>query len=423
MGKSLIKAFLFLLLVSKSFALTEGAKNLIQYETKSNAVSTRDASPIKMPHFEIPLGMVETDFADRFPQALRDHFIFVKEGKKYVRWVLNPEDTKWFEKVQEHFLSKGLKLEKKYYFTGYQTASRSYIVEDPGKTIQFSIKSSTNKTGGWWADKKQPVGEAIDSRLNADFLHDIQARLPFKNIIVMDEPAIFKIPDIDQAVVLRDLVDLNSRADRIYIPGLSVLHDETGRMIAAKNGSNDPYAFWTEHYIKAMGRALGELAARTGMQFDSPHSQNFLVELDAALKPTGRIVIRDLADLYVDKTIMNELHTNPKEYFKEFSQKENILMGIAAGFGPLHGNEFPSWVGERTYTAWNAVFFKEFESTFEQITSLKPAQYKSSMGRISGRYFGNRYSVEKSKGTSIFWENMTLYKNPAGIMMCSQVFK
>ncbi|MBS1971816.1 MAG: hypothetical protein JSU04_16000 [Bdellovibrionales bacterium] len=423
MGKSLVKAFLFLLLASNSFALTDGAKKLIQYETQSNAVSQRDSRPIQMPHFEIPLDMVELDFADRFPQALREHFIFQKDGKKYVRWVLNPEDTKWFEEVQQHFQNKGLKLEKKYYFTGYQTASRSYIVEDPGKKIQFSIKSSTNKTGGWWADKKQPVGEAIDSRLNADFLHDIQARLPFKNIIVMDEPAIFKLPGIDQAVVLRDLVDLNTKADRIYVPGFSVLHDETGRMIAAKNGSNDPYEFWTEHYIKATGRALGELAARTGMQFDSPHSQNFLVELDANLKPTGRIVIRDLADLYIDKTIMKELHPQQEKYFKEFSQRGNILGSIAAGFGPLHGNEAPSWVRDSGYSAWKNVFFKEFESTFEKITSLKPSQFKSSEGHINGKYFGNTYSVAKNEGTEGFWKNMSIYKNPAGVMLCSQTFK
>ncbi|HRP08704.1 MAG TPA: 3'-5' exonuclease, partial [Gemmatimonadales bacterium] len=59
---------------------------------------------------------------------------------------------------------------------------------------------------------------------------------------------------------------------------------------------NDPAAFWNEHYNKPLARAIAEFAAITGMSYDSPHSQNFLVELDAGNRPTGRIVLRDFGD-------------------------------------------------------------------------------------------------------------------------------
>ncbi len=412
-----------LLIANQAVALTPAANALINFETKSNAVSTRNNQMIKMPHFEIPLDMLSIDFAHRFPQSIRKHLLFKKHGKTYVRWILNPEDSKWFVEVQEHFKTKGLHLEKKYYFEGYQTASRSYIVEDPKKEIQFSVKSSTDKTGGYWADKKQPVGEADDSRLNADFLDEIAKKQSFEHVIIMDEPAIMKIAAIDQAVVIRDLNDVNvEKSGKIYVPGFSVLHDQTGKDIAAKNGSDNPYEFWTEHYVKAAGRALGELAARTGMQFDSPHSQNFLVELDSDYRPTGRIVLRDLADLYIYKDVTDVIHPDAEKYFKRFSQKGNVLKSIAAGFGPLHGNSAPSWVSDAQYAQWKNVFFKEFEGEFTKVSGLQPNAYKSQEGSINGKYFGNSYKINKDSAlTQDFWENMRKYQTPRGIINCSYV--
>lgn len=412
------------LLSHNAFALTDAVRALVNYETKSNAVSTRSNKVMDIPHLEIPLDMLEIDFAERFSDEYRKHLIFEKDGKKFVRWILNPEDTKWGPEVIRHFEEKGLSLEKKYYFKGYQTASRSYIVEDPKQEIQISVKSSTDTTGGHWADKKQPVGEAIDSRLNADFLHSVQEKLAFEHIVLMDEPAIMKIPAIDQAVVFRDLSEISrSNSGKIYVPGFSVLHEETGRRIAMKNGSADPYQFWTRHYVKPMGQALGELAARTGIQFDSPHSQNFLVELDSNFKPTGRIVMRDLADLYIYRKYMNVINPAATKYFSNFSQKDNVLNYIAAGFGPLHGNEAPSWVGDAGYDKWKDVFFREFETTFEKASGLPVGSFKTQRGTRNFRYFGNKYNIPADTNSVHleFWKNVKQFQSPRGILNCSQV--
>lgn len=369
--------------------------------------------------------MLEVDFADRLAPNIREQLVYVKDGVQMVRWISNPEDTVWSDKVKEHFAEKGLVLEKKYYFNGYQTASRSYIVENPEKTVQFSVKSSTNVTGGHWADKKQPVGEAVDSRLNADFLHKIQKKLKFEHIVIMDEPAILKAPAIDQAVVIRDLADLNDRSSgKIYVPGFSVLHEDWGAEIARRNGSNDPLSYWSEHYIKATARALGEFAARTGLQFDSPHSQNFLVELDSNMKPTGRIVFRDLADLYIYKPMMTVLHKNPKKYFKNFSQVENVKSNISAGFGPLHGNDGPRWVTWDEYVYWGADFFREFERSFSEVSGLTIADFKTTRGSISGKYFLNNYAVSNNtEAGAQYWKNMSTENVPKGVFNCSYVLK
>lgn len=405
-----------------SHAINEAVESLVMFETRANAVATRSHKPVAMPHFEIPLDMLELDFAERFNPELRKHLIFEKKGKKFVRWVLNPEDTKWHRELDAHFLeTKGLVLEKKYYFTGYQTASRSYIVEDPGKTVSFSIKSSTDTTGGHWADKPQRVDDATESRKNADFLHEVQKHLKFEYIVVMDEPAIIKAVGPDQALVIRDLMDLpQSRSGKLYLPGFSALHEKMGSEIARLNGSKDPYAFWTKHYIQATGRAMGELAARTGMQFDSPHSQNFLIELTTDFKPTGRIVIRDMADFYLNRDFMMQMAPDHLKGYYE----GNILSNIRAGFGPLHGNQSPSWVPDAKYTAWLDVFYKEFDRMFFKTSGLKKSAVTASQQQQNLRYFGRNYTVDKEGSNAVkkFWSNLKTYKSPKGILNCSYVF-
>jgi hypothetical protein len=231
------------------------------------------------------------------------------------------------------------------------------------------VKSSTNNTGGAWRDKKQPVGEAIDGRLMSDFIYTQMQKRPFENIIFMDEPAILKLPEIDQAVVIRDLGEIKEKGSKkFYLPGFSALHEKAGAEIALKNGSKNPYAFWSEHYVRVAGRALGEFAARTGLQFDSPHSQNFLIELDENMKPTGRLVLRDMSDLYVDLKVVGALQGEDSEILKNFTQKENMLSYTAAAFGPLHGNKKPAWVSERRYSKWKDVFYEEYKNSFRAVS-------------------------------------------------------
>jgi hypothetical protein len=404
-------------------ALTTGAKRLIEFETQGNAVSKRSNQPVKLPHIEIPLDMVAQDFASRLDPAIANSLVITKQdGKKYVRWILNPEDTKWGKIVIQYFAEQGLKLDVQYYFTGYQTASRSYIAEDPASGVQFSVKSSTNNTGGSWRDKKQPVGEAVDARVIGDFLYEQNKKRSFKNFLFMDEPAVLKIDKLDQAIVIRDLGELKTESKRYYLPGFSALHETVGASIAKINGSNDPYEFWTENYIKVAGRALGELAARTGMQFDSPHSQNFLVELDEKYKPTGRLVLRDLSDLYVDKNFFKAIYGSDNTVLNQLTQKGNILDHIAAGFGPLHGNKKPSWVSESRYQKWKDVFFQEFESAFQNISGFDLSPIKNYKSQ-NGDYFGAEYGLAKEPTFNSFFDktNRIGYVR-APVIFCEQAF-
>ena len=54
--------------------------------------------------------------------------------------------------------------------------------------------------------------------------------------------------------------------------------------------------FWKKYYAERIGVAKAQLLLRYGLQLNTPNSQNFLLEFTTALKPTGRIVIRDIGD-------------------------------------------------------------------------------------------------------------------------------
>ena len=56
-------------------------------------------------------------------------------------------------------------------------------------------------------------------------------------------------------------------------------------------------SFWGRHYAEAVGRAKATLLVRYGLQYETPNPQNVLMQLDAELRPTGAIVLRDLGDV------------------------------------------------------------------------------------------------------------------------------
>lgn len=409
---------------SAAFGLTEASKRLAKYETESNAASVRDSTPLMMPHFEIPMEHISTDFSSRLSQAMIDQLIFKgANGVSYFRWILNPEDTKWHKEIEEYFIkNKGLFLKKKYYFRGYRTASRSYFVEDINGQVEFSAKSSTNAAGGIWTDKKQTWVDALDSRSNADYINRLSRHRPFENLIIMDEPGVAGLKELDQGLVIRDLTVL-SKNGYTYLPGFSALHEEMGRKIALKNGSSNPYLYWTQNYIVPTARAFGELAARTGLQLDSPHSQNILIELDQNSKPTGRIVIRDLADFYLNQKFITTVDPNGNEYLKKYGLDEHIRTDINAGFGPLHGNRFPSWVTPEIYNHWAKIFFHTFEVEFMRLTGLTKESFSKAEGRIDGHYFSKIYTLPSRLSLDSrvydFWKQLDKYRQEP-VINCSR---
>ena len=367
-------------------------KQLVDWETKGNGAGVRSNKKIQLQHYEIPLEAIEKDIrADLDPQV-RESVIFKKEGKDYVRWLINPEDTKWHLELKNWLESKGLDSEPKTFSEGYYTASRSMIVVNPETGASMSLKVSTNNTGGNWKDKKQDWVDAKQIRKISDWVKSITEKMNAEHLVIQDEPFAVGIPDIDQAMIMRSLNDVPS-GKHYYLPGFSALHSEVGRHIAEINGEVDPAKFWGKHYAESMGHAVAEFTAMTGVTYDSPHSQNFLIELDEKMKPTGRIVLRDFGDSYIVKEFVENTHNHEMAKIWESGNVHSKKLSLAVGI--LHGNQPPDWMTSEIYDQWSKSFFKVFENDFSNITGIDISALQSSrfnMDYMYG-YYGKNYSA------------------------------
>lgn len=419
-----IKLLLILLIATSSFAHTEvpvadNILKLVEYETLANAAARRSNQQIPIEHYEIPAELMHLNNALDKNDKITQSLVFKKDGKDFVRWVVNPEDTTWYKDVEKFMLEHGLKPERKTHFVGYQTASRSYIVVDPSSGVAFSIKTSTDRTGGAWKDKKQEFKDGQDIRMISDYVQSQEARLGFQKAIVMYEPLTIGIQSIDQSIVVRDLAGLKN-SDRVYLPGFSALHEQVGREIAAKNGSNDPLGFWNEHYVKPMARVAAEFYAKTGVWLDSPHSQNFLVEMTADLKPTGRIVIRDLGDIYLYKPYFKSIGRS--DIPNNFSESKSVIRHLDIAFGPLHGNKAPKWISKENYGELSSIFNNEFISSFKRYANIDLTGMAAEV-RISKHhsYFGVR--LQPNEETKSAMENWPKFPNSNILASCRRVYQ
>jgi len=372
------------------FAIDESVRRLVDMETLRNATASRSNKPIPLEHYEIPLKIIKQDISERMPPKVRDALIFTKDGEEYVRWILNPEDTK-FRFALRRFLQKNkIRADRKKHFTAYQTASRSYIVEDPFNGAQFSLKVSTNNTGGMWKDKKQTAVDTREVRMINDYLYEVGRKMPFENFVLMDEPAAFQIDEIDQGMLVRVLGDLPEKK-KYYVPGFSAVNHNAGIELARINGSLNPKEFWNTHYNKPLARALGELAAKTGITYDSPHSQNFLVELDENNRPTGRIVLRDLGDSNLVGDVF-EAH-GKENIVKAWDASAVRKRSFKSHIGIFHGTPLPGWMDEGDFTQWGKDFFAEYNKEYARITGLSMESLPTYI-EVNGRYLASHYDLK-----------------------------
>ncbi len=385
---------------SEIAALTPQEKALVYWETQKNGASIRSVQSFEIEHFEIPLELVTEDFATRIAPELRNSLIFEKDGRKHVRWLINPEDTKHYKKLEKYLASKGADTKHYKRFIARQTASRSYVMFDPlaQEHIVFSAKVSTNKTGGNWTDKVQPFEDAYEARRATDFIQTQQAQRKFTNIVAMDEPAMLGIQDADQAMLVRVLGELPD-GDVTYLPGFSAMHEDLGVRIAKANGYDDPSVFWNEHYNKPLGRALAELAARTGLTYDSPHSQNFLIEM-VGINPTGRIVLRDFGDTYAMAEFFEA--TGNTSFLKRWDNGNIMRKSLEASIGILHGNKMPSWMSNASYKDWGVDFYHAFEAEFAVQTGVPQSLLNETAMTRNGYYFSKSYSTKHPRWKAFF---------------------
>lgn len=414
-----------MVLASFSHAISKELQQLVTLETKANAVTTRSDQAVSVYHYDIPVSLIQADIAERAPEKFVDSLIHEENGVKYLRWIINPEDTKWWQEIANFLKDNGITPIKKVYYKGYMTASRSYIIVDPVTNAEFSFKGSTDKTGGRWRDKHQDWDDGKQIRMMTDFVNDqLKTQPKLENIILLDEPVAFGIETrnakgevvIDQGMIIRSY-DTLTNSGKTYVPGFSIVHEQKGRELAKLNGSNDPASYWNEHYNKPLARALAEFFALTGMTYDSPHSQNFLVELDEKSRPTGKIVLRDYGDTYLTQEFFDKVGRT--DITQAWEQSNLIRGATSVGVGILHGNTAPSWLPETVYNQWGVDFFKEFEKEFHRETGVQLVNNSKPAAR--GMYRNKGYSLALPAGQK-FLKLVEQGKQRNYMLRCERIF-
>jgi hypothetical protein len=174
------------------------------------------------------------------------------------------------------------------------TSSRTLVVVEPRQRALFSIKLATDRPH---PDFHQPEKTKMREEVNDALVWvDLMARVDGMlgadpHLHVVKEVFGVLVPRSETAFLVRDLRGFQD--GHYYLPALSI--PWVGRQIARARDERFE-SFWGRHYAEAVGRAKARFLVRYGLQFETPNPQNVLVQLDARLRPTGTIVLRDLGD-------------------------------------------------------------------------------------------------------------------------------
>lgn len=216
-------------------------------------------------------------------------------GVRY--WFKHPDNT---DHTVPFFYS-----EPTLYASGYTSASRSIFMKQDGH--YYSLRMPTDYPNGptkehqpekvWNVPEQIRAIRQIQGNLN---LIEQNFGIPPATILAREIGIISPVAkkttpptDSDMGILIRNL-DFLANKNRYYFPAFSIPY--AGTLIAKKFGKR--FAdFWELHYAEAFGRIKAQMLIHYGFTMSRPHGQNFLLELDERLMPTGRFVVRDLSDV------------------------------------------------------------------------------------------------------------------------------
>lgn len=387
--------------------LPNSAKYLVYLETSENPVGKRSPRPFWIEHFEIPLAALQEDIGAKMDPKIRASMIFENaDGVKMVRWILNPEDTKYADEIIEKMKEKGLSLERKRYFIGYSTSSRSCIVQDPQTGTTFSIKSSTNQTAGHWSDKKETVRAARAGRLMNDHIERDGKSAHNTILRIVNEPLAYYLAEADQGIIIRQYDHfLKRNQDKKLVPVFSFIH--RAEFYARKAGVDTSKPGATQGFIQNTlarygGVASAELFMHYGIIYNSPHGQNFLIEVDRNERPTGKLYARDYADSHLYEPVFKRSFTGRATlaHYRTFTSGSNEIVSenFRLIFGPYHDGTYnkPAWIRneQQLINAFRNAVNDRIQTTLK--LSNPSAAIANADGTVNN-YWGATYNLEENK--------------------------
>jgi hypothetical protein len=414
-------------------------QQLMQWEYFANGIAedrAKDKATFVPQYFLIPKEEVLTYRpANMEKDAVAEKLVSAeKEGKEYVRWFINPEDTQYHLILADYLKEKGLDHQLHSYREsdptnpapgeelGHKSASRSSLLKirpdnndattttttnnnnaNEGSAIFY--KTSTNFTGGRWkSTKKLQRTDVDDSMYASEISTRVSKRLKLGNLELAKEPLAMMIKEenipvgkekIDQGVVYRTFGDF-PKNQTYLLPGFSAFHQTEGARLALLN-SNDPDAkkpgvYWRKHYAGPVGKALANFIFTHHLTPTSIHSQQLLIELDKNYIPSGKIVMRDFNDSAAITPLWDK--KNYAKFLQEWNEdKHDDLM---LSFLLFHGSHRPTWIDSTEEKNWEKAYFDSFENELASLLDVKVDQLRKKDAfnhSDSISYFGRHWNL------------------------------
>ncbi len=298
-----------------------------------------------------------------------------------VRWLRHPLNTSVTVPYKDD-PSQGRKK-------AFYSASRSMFTKIKGSLFTFKLPTDHPHP-----NSRAQVGKAD---LNNDSIISMRRSKHIRTYDKLNKPApeLYILTEVisvaskqGNAFSVRDLRPLQD--GNYYLPAFSIPY--AGREIAEIN-KTEFNQFWEKNYGELLGQAKAQLLLRYGLQMKTPNAQNWLVQLDKNMKPTGRMYMRDVADSnYVefvanhvgsavevqadresDFTIMNSL----EPYWKNSAwqmDEGGVSYDVLHSWGVTHDLAYVKTIAKvlKLSAEFNTIYeIQEFLKTKEGIKALK----------------------------------------------------
>lgn len=275
-----------------------------------------------------------------------------------VRWYKHPENTSTLVPFKDNQTSGSI--------LSQYSASRSLFTTLKGD--DYSFKLPTNKphpNDDLQPSKADLVNDSIVSIRRSKHIRDIDSkRKKPTSLIILTELITISDKVTGNGFSVRDLRALQD--GHYYLPGFSIPY--AGKDIANHLGE-DFIDLWGEFYSGLLGRAKAQLLIHYGLQMKTPNAQNWLVQLDHQLRPTGKIVMRDIADSsHVD---FISLHNGSK---KALQLDQNTGIDDSMDLDPFFKNSVwkmsDAGLSENTLNFWQSIHNKAYIDTVRKLLNI-----------------------------------------------------
>ncbi len=218
---------------------------------------------------------------ETFTPKIIESFFNMGENVRWLRHPLNTSETVPYKDEPAQGRKKA-----------FYSASRSMFTKIKGSLFTFKLPTDhPHPNAAAQSGKADLNNDSIISMRRSKHIRDYDQLNPLSRELYVLTEVISIASKKGNAFSVRDLRPLQD--GNYYLPAFSIPY--AGREIAEinKTAFNE---FWEKNYGTLLGQAKAQLLLRYGLQMKTPNAQNWLIQLDKNMKPTGRMFMRDVAD-------------------------------------------------------------------------------------------------------------------------------